>query len=122
MVIIIYIQITLIVILVGMVIYRMFPARGVPQITVDELKEKLEENKSQFIDVRSPGEFRAYHIKGFENIPVRKIRKNLELLDRDKEIVVICHTGVRSSDACKRLKRRGFTKLINVQGGISKWV
>lgn len=118
----IYFQIALIVLLVGMVIYRMFPARGVPQINADELKVKLEENNSQFIDVRSPGEFRAYHIKGFENIPVRKLRTNVDQLDRDKEIVVICHTGVRSSDACKRLKRRGFNNLINVQGGISKWL
>lgn len=118
----IYIQIGLVLLFIVMITYRLFPAKGVPQISTDELKEKMDEDNSQFIDVRSPGEFKAFHIKGFENIPVRSLRKNIHRLDKDKEIVVLCHTGVRSSDACKRLKRRGFTNLINVKGGISKWV
>lgn len=112
----------LIVLFIGMIVYRMFPARGIPQITSKELEKKLEENNSQLLDVRSPREFKAYHIKGFINIPVGDLRKNVNKLDKNKELIVICHTGIRSSDACKRLKRRGYTNLVNVKGGISKWV
>lgn len=115
-------KVALIALFIGMIIYRMFPARGVPQITTEELEQKLKENNSQLLDVRSRREFKAYHIKGFINIPVGALRRNLDKLDKDKELIVICHTGVRSSDACKRLKRQGYTNLINVKGGISKWV
>ncbi|HLR15721.1 MAG TPA: rhodanese-like domain-containing protein [Bacillota bacterium] len=115
-------KVGLIVLFIGTIIYRMLPARGVPQITPKELEKKLEENNSQLLDVRSSREFKAYHIKGFTNIPVRALRKNLDKLDKDKELIVICHTGVRSSDACKRLKRYGYTNLVNVKGGLSKWV
>lgn len=117
-----FLKIGLIVVFVGMIIYRMFPARGVPQITTEELEKKIEENNSQLLDVRSAREFRMYHIKGFMNIPVRSLRRNLDKLDRNKELIVICHTGIRSSDACKRLKRYGYTNLVNVKGGLSKWV
>lgn|SRR5699024_9526546 len=115
-------KIGLVVLFIGLIIYRMLPARGVPQITTEELEKKLEQNDSQLLDVRSPREFKAYHIKGFINIPVRSLRRNLDKLDKNKELIVICHTGVRSSDACKRLKRYGYTKLLNVKGGLTKWV
>ena len=97
------------------------PARGVKQITADELREQLKDDSIQFIDVRPPSKYNQFHIHGFKNIPLKDIRKEAKNLSKDKETVVICQTGAQGNIACKRLKRKGFTKLTNVRGGLSTW-
>src|SRR5699024_6430354 len=101
---------------------KILPGRGVSQITVDDLKKLLEDDESvQLIDVRSPAKYRQFHIYGFENIPLKEIRKQAKSLSKDKQTVLICQTGTKGNEACKRLKRRGFTNLANVRGGLSTW-
>lgn len=97
------------------------PARGVEQITIHELRERLKDDSIQFIDVRHPAKYNQFHIFGFKNIPIRYLRKEAERLDKDKPVVTICQTGAYGNRACKKLKRYGFTKLANVRGGISTW-
>lgn len=106
---------------VVLVFWKIVPARGVRQIRTPELKELLQNKDIQFIDVRAPSMYGQFHVHGFRNIPLNEIRKAAKELNQDKPVVVICQTGMRSNEACKRLKRRGFKKLANVQGGISTW-
>jgi len=108
----------LIIILVAFFVYRITPAKGIKTISTEELKSVLNDPNKVFIDVRSPIEYKGQHIKQFQNIPLRKNFKNLP---KDKEIVVICQTGIRSNQACKKLKRRGYTNITNVRGGLSQW-
>lgn len=109
------------VIFVVVVIKMILPARGVEQITASELRKRLKDDSIQFIDVRTPAKFNQFHIYGFKNIPLREIRKQSQALDKSKQVVVICQTGAQGNRACKRLKRRGFTNLANVRGGLSTW-
>src|SRR5690625_1756573 len=104
-----------------LVLKKILPARGVQQITIDELREMMKEDQDslQLIDVRSPVEFSRSHIYGFNNIPLKDIRKQADTLSKDKKVILICRTGARGNEACKRLKRKGFTDLANVQGGLS---
>jgi len=104
-----------------LVFMKILPGRGVKQITVDELRKMLKDESVQFIDVRPPAKYNQFHVYGFENIPLRHIRKESKSLSKDKKTVVICQTGARGNEACKRLKRRGFTDLSNVRGGLSTW-
>lgn len=97
------------------------PARGVEQITVHELRERLKDESIQFIDVRHPARYQQFHVFGFKNIPLRDLRKKIDQLDKDKPIVTICQTGAHGNRACKRLKRYGFKQIANVQGGLSTW-
>jgi len=97
------------------------PARGVRQITVNELRNLLEDDNIQFVDVRQVHKYNQFHIFGFRNIPVSEVSKRANSLSKDKEIVTICQTGAQGNRACKKLKRQGFTKLSNVRGGISTW-
>lgn len=100
----------------------MMPAKGVRQISTAELKDLLKEKKAyEFIDVRTPQEFKMNHIRGFKNIPLQRLVNRQGELSKDKEIVVICQSGARSNNATKMLKKVGFTKLANVKGGISTW-
>ncbi|GAA0330399.1 rhodanese-like domain-containing protein [Bacillus carboniphilus] len=101
---------------------RMRPAKGVRNITTTQLKEELKDKSKQFVDVRTPGEYKANHIRGFKNIPLHQIgQKATKELSKDKEVVVICQSGMRSQKASKELKKMGFTKITNVTGGVSAW-
>lgn len=104
------------------VIFKMIlPARGVKQITADELREQLKDESIQFIDVRTPAKYQQFHIFGFKNIPLKEIRNEANNLSKDKEIILICQTGALGNAASKRLKRKGFRNLTNVKGGLSTW-
>lgn len=100
---------------------RLFPTKGVQNITTSELKSKLGKKNIQFIDVRTPGEFKSKHIRGFKNIPLNELTKQAQSLSKDKEVIVICQSGMRSKQASKILKKLGFTNIINVRGGMSAW-
>ena len=92
-------------------------------ITVTELKERLEQrnNKPLLLDVREPWEFAICHIDGSRLLPMREIPNAIQDLDIEQEIVVICHTGVRSLQVCYFLQHEGFTKVMNLSGGVHAW-
>lgn len=108
-------------IVVGLIVWRMMPRKGVMLVSVDDLRSMLKDSSKQFIDVRTNNEYEAQHIKEFENIPLVELKSKLSRLDKTKETFVICQTGIRSVQAANILKRAGFTDIINVKGGMSSW-
>ncbi len=87
---------------------------------LDELLKEKSKNR-QFIDVRSPGEFRSKNIKGFKNIPLANIPTSTDEIDKEKEIVVICAAGARSARAAKILTKLGYENVLNVRGGMAAY-
>lgn len=75
--------------------------------------------EKQFIDVRTVGEYRGNHMKGFQNIPLNELASKVNQLDKNKEVIVICQSGMRSKQAAKVLKKLGFQRVINVSGGMN---
>jgi rhodanese-related sulfurtransferase len=104
-----------------LIVWRMVPTKGVKQITIAELKNKLSDQNIQFVDVRTPGEFKGNHIREFKNIPLHQLQQKSSSLSKDKEVVVICQSGMRSNNASKVLKKLGFKTIANVKGGMSAW-
>ena len=103
-------------------VYRRFaPVKGVKHISTTELKLELNSKNKQFIDVRTPNEFQANRINGFQNIPLYELPKRANELSKEKEVFVICQSGMRSSKASKMLKKFGFKHITNVKGGMSAW-
>jgi rhodanese-related sulfurtransferase len=102
-------------------VQRFIPTKGVKHITTTELKKELNDKNKQYIDVRTPGEFKGNHIRGFKNMPLHQLSQKANELSKDKEVVVICQSGMRSQKATKVLKKLGFTKITNVKGGVSTW-
>lgn len=100
---------------------QFFPARGVSQIGTDALRKIIKNNNYQLVDVRTPFEYQANHIKGFKNIPLQQIKQRHQELSKEKEVVVICQSGMRSNKAARLLKKVGFQKITNVRGGMSAW-
>ena len=92
-------------------------------ITAEELKAKQDASeKFRLIDVREPSEYRTAKIEGSELKPLGQIPNWAnELSDKDEEIVLHCHHGMRSDRACQYLAAQGFTNIKNLIGGIDEW-
>jgi rhodanese-related sulfurtransferase len=73
------------------------------------------------LDVREPWEYQICHIPGSVLIPMRQIPTAIHDLDPRKEIVVICHHGIRSRQTAMFLEHQGFTDVINLTGGMTAW-
>jgi len=77
------------------------------------------------IDVREQEEFTGEfgHIKGSQLIPLPELTSSLGLIDsyRDKEIILICRSGARSTTAAAILKGMGFANVENLKGGMLAW-
>lgn len=115
------IQWVLILIIVLFILNRFIPRKGITNITVQEAKAKFKEKDVQFIDVRTPGEYKANHRKPFKNIPLSNLLSQVDQLQKEKEIVVICQSGMRSAKAASMLRKQGFETIYNVKGGMSAW-
>jgi molybdopterin/thiamine biosynthesis adenylyltransferase/rhodanese-related sulfurtransferase len=93
----------------------------VPEITVKELKEKLENGEGiSVLDVREPHEYEVANI-GARLIPLGELPERLVELDRDTPLAIHCKTGGRSANAVKLLQDAGFENAFNVKGGITAW-
>lgn len=103
------------------ILIRMKPAKGVGSICTVELKHLLMHKNKQFIDVRTLAEYKSYHIKQFQNIPLHEIATQAKKLDPAKETFLICQSGMRSMRAAKILKKAGFSNLVNIRGGMNTW-
>lgn len=110
-----------IVAIIGFIAWRMMGSKDVSSITTQDLKNVLQDSTKQFIDVRTPAEYKGRHIHQFKNMPLNTLPNQLGKLDKDKETIVICQSGMRSSRACKILKQAGFANVTNVRGGMSQW-
>lgn len=98
--------------------WRMMPPKGVRSITTKQLKEELHDFNKVLIDVRTPKEFKKRRIEGFENYP---LGSDFSSLPKDKEIILICQSGMRSLQAAKQLKKLGYEHVTNVRGGMSAY-
>jgi len=93
------------------------------EITSTELKARMDRGDSlKIVDVREPNEYQINRIPGSQLIPLGDIPRRYEELNRNDEIVVQCKSGVRSGKAADFLRSVGFTRVLNLKGGILDWV
>jgi adenylyltransferase/sulfurtransferase len=97
---------------------------GVPEgeLTVEDLKRRIDRGEDLFIlDVRNPEEFQIGRIPGSTLIPLPDLPRRVRELDPDRELIVHCKSGMRSTKAVQFLREQGFKKLSNLKGGILAW-
>jgi adenylyltransferase/sulfurtransferase len=95
---------------------------AVPEISVHELKAKLDaREKFLLLDVREPNEHEIARINGAELIPLREFPSRMAGFDTATEIVIHCHSGMRSAQAVRLMQDAGFEKVFNLAGGIDAW-
>jgi len=93
------------------------------EMTPLELKRRLDLGDTIVVlDVREPWEAGIARIEGSRLIPLSELDLRIEEeLDREEEIVVYCHHGIRSMEAAMTLWNYGFERVKNLAGGISRW-
>jgi molybdopterin/thiamine biosynthesis adenylyltransferase/rhodanese-related sulfurtransferase len=97
------------------------PGGDLSEISVEELKKKLDNKDDIFIlDVREPHEYQICNLNGYL-IPLNDLPKRIAELDSSREIIAHCKMGGRSAKAVAFLKQSGFTKVHNLTGGITAW-
>ena len=74
---------------------------------------KALEDGAYLVDVRTAAEYSGGSVKGAVNIPLDKLRSQLDKFKGKKNIVVFCRSGNRSSQAKSILEQNGFKNVIN---------
>ena len=99
-------------------------SKTIPLISVQELK-KVENTTTPLLilDAREKEEYAASHLKnakyvGYDNFKLSTVKD----LDKNATVVIYCSVGYRSEKIAEKLKKAGFTKVMNLQGGIFDWV
>ncbi len=91
-------------------------------LTASGLKGRLDAgDRPVLLDVREPWEFELARIEGSRLIPMARLEERLTELDPEAETVVICHHGNRSSYVTRALRRAGFEKVLNLEGGLDAY-
>jgi hydroxyacylglutathione hydrolase len=99
------------------------PVESVPQMTVYELNEWIEEGRDvAVVDVREPLEWREGHVDGALHLPMLEVIGRLRELPADRPKAVMCAGGLRSSTVISALERHGIRNCLNVTGGMSAWL
>lgn len=93
------------------------PEARVRTATVAALRAALDDDPApQLVDVRTGSEYRGGHIPGARHLPT----VDLDALDRDRPVWLVCRSGARSARAAAQLAARGFDA-VNVEGGTLAW-
>ncbi|MDP6604685.1 MAG: rhodanese-like domain-containing protein [Dehalococcoidia bacterium] len=92
------------------------------RIDVHEAKEMIDGGGVQLIDSREEDEHAGGHVADSVCIPHMATLPRADELDRDKPILFICKSGVRSAVAAEFAASLGLTELYNVEGGHDGWV
>ena len=93
------------------------------EIDATELQRWQAEKSGSFrlIDVRNPNETAAGIVPGATPVPLHALPMRLEEFDPNDTLVVMCHSGARSAQACAFLHQRGDSQVDKLRGGIVGW-
>ena len=96
---------------------------GGPWVTPAQATHLINREDALVVDVRDPGQYGAGHILGAKNVPLARIDEGSpELAKRkDRPLVVYDDRGDRASKAVGALKKQGFSRVVNLSGGIGAW-
>jgi len=98
--------------------------RAYQDVGAKQAFDLTQDTKTLILDVRTPGEFAAGHIKNSVLIPVQILKTDMAKIIEYKEnpVLVYCRSGNRSVTASNILNSNGFKDLYNLKGGIKDWV
>lgn len=92
---------------------------GVPQVSPSEAFALLESG-AQLLDVRERDEWMAGHAPEAVHVPLGELATAVDVVDRERTVVVICRSGRRSDVAASALRHAGFDAC-NLAGGMQAW-
>lgn len=102
---------------------KAFFGGGNPEVDVNTALKMIEDGAT-LLDVREPNEWRQIHAKSAVPLPLGQVSPNnaqLKKLDKEKPVVVICASGMRSQVGAQKLRDMGFDAT-SLRGGMSAWL
>ena len=91
-------------------------------ITPADLSVRLARGEALYLlDVREAWEVDVAVIEGSNTIPMSNVPARVAEIPRDREVVVICHHGMRSAMVADYLRSAGVPQVLNLTGGIDRW-
>jgi rhodanese-related sulfurtransferase len=93
------------------------------EVSSQEAARMIETRQPLILDVRTPREFAQGHLEKAQLIPVQDIARRLHEIAayKDRDILIYCATGNRSTVASKILNDNGFQRVANLRHGIVQW-
>ena len=108
---------------IGVAAYELSKARSGGQAVGPTDAVRLMNQGALLVDVRSKAEFDGGHIIDARHVPQDAVADSAETLKRfkDKVVITCCESGMRSGAAARALKAQGFSKVVNLRGGLQAW-
>ena len=96
--------------------------RGAGAVSAQEAVRLMNQG-AVLVDVRSAAAFAAGHIRGARNMPGDGLAERADSLKRfrEKPVIVYCELGAAAAGARHQLARQGFSKVVNLRGGLRAW-
>jgi len=93
----------------------------IPQIQIREAKERFDQKRCLFVDIRDAGSYRQAHIPGAIHLNDGNVQEFVQQTDKNKDVVVYCYHGNSSLGATAFLIENGFTNVVSMSGGFEAW-
>ena len=106
----------------GMLLWPILQRRGA-KVSILQATQLFNQGKTLLLDVREEAEFATGHVRDAKNIPLKQLPTRLGEIDKfkDKTVIAVCASGVRSATASGLLKKSGFTDVYSLDGGMTAW-
>ncbi|MES2319791.1 MAG: rhodanese-like domain-containing protein [Pseudomonadota bacterium] len=106
----------------GLLLPALMP-RG-KRATPQQVVQMINRGKTVLVDIRTPAEFAAGHLRDAKNIPLADFGTRIGELDKskNKSIVLVCQTGARADKAAGLLQKAGFDDVVALEGGQAAWL
>ncbi len=95
----------------------------VEKVDAEKFKQLVESGEGILLDVRTPEEVAQGYINGASTIDFydENFESKVNMIQKDKPVYVYCKAGGRSSQAAEMMKKNGFKKVYNLEGGMNAW-
>lgn len=90
----------------------------VEQVPAPGWKSWVDANRAQVVDVREPQEWASGTLPGAERISLGSLPIQMQALDKDKPVLLVCRSGARSNQAAHAMTMAGFNRVANLSGGL----
>jgi rhodanese-related sulfurtransferase len=93
-------------------------------LNADEFEKAVNKDSVQILDVRTPGEYAAGHIKNTLQAnwnDAAEFSRRIAFIDKNKPVYVYCLAGGRSAAAAKKMREMGYDQVYELSGGINAW-
>lgn len=116
--------------MLAVIIFLLFmdPAKrrvaGVSSVNQSNALRLLQNDKTVVLDVSEESDYKAGHISGAINSPASKLATDVDRLSKhkDRDVMLVCRNGQKSSRTASLLKKAGFSKLHILEGGMASWL